>query len=167
MLEHKVTVSSIVEVEHLQEMTQLIKDCVRQVLHQEEMPLPALVDVTIMDDASIRELNQEYRKVDKSTDVLSFPLCEFYNGKPLSPLEDEVDHDTGLVPLGDIMLSFEHARAQAEEYGHSVRRECGYLAIHSALHLLGYDHERSEEEKDIMRAREELALDRLNLGRDK
>lgn len=167
MLEHRVTVSSVVEVENQQEITQLIKDCVCQVLHQEEVPLASLVDVTITDDENIRELNQEYRKVDKATDVLSFPLCEFYNGQPLRPLEEEVDYDTGLVPLGDIMLSFEHARSQAEEYGHSIQRECGYLAIHSALHLLGYDHERSEEEKDIMRAREEIALDRLNLSRDK
>ena len=97
--------------------------------------------------------------------MLSFPLNDFYRGEPREPLEELLDPVTGLVPLGDMILSLEHARAQAAEYGHGLARECAYLTVHSMLHLLGYDHVDEGEEKAAMRAKEEEILARLSLTR--
>ena len=88
------------------------------------------------------------------------------NGEYEGDLEMEVDPDTGLVPLGDMILSVERARAQAEEYGHSFDRECAYLTVHSMLHLLGYDHEREEEDRRLMRNLEEEIMQELGLLRE-
>ncbi len=123
------------------------------------------VTVTVTDDEGIRAYNRDYRQVDRSTDVLSFPLNDFYRGAPREPLEELLDPVTGLVPLGDMILSLEHARAQAAEYGHGLARECAYLTVHSMLHLLGYDHVDEGEEKAAMRAKEEEILARLSLTR--
>lgn len=123
------------------------------------------VAVTITDDAGIREYNREYRDIDRSTDVLSFPLNDFYRGQPREPLGALLDPVTHRVPLGDMMISLEHARAQAAEYGHSLARECAYLTVHSMLHLLGYDHVDEGAEKAVMRAKEEEILARLGLTR--
>ena len=123
------------------------------------------VTVTVTDDEGIRAYNRDYRQVDRSTDVLSFPLNDFYRGEPREPLEELLDPVTGLVPLGDMILSLEHARAQAAEYGHGLARECAYLTVHSMLHLLGYDHVDEGEEKAAMRAKEEEILARLSLTR--
>ena len=136
----------------------LVRRCCTAVLQCENFDGPAEVSVTFTDDARIRELNREYRNIDKSTDVLSFPLGE--NG------EYDLNRDTGAKLLGDIVISMDHARAQAEEYGHSLDREIGFLTVHSMLHLLGYDHVNGGLEEVRMREKEETALTKLGLQRN-
>ena len=110
-----------------------------------------------MDNEQIRELNRDYRNKDAATDVLSFPLGE-------DGVYDK-NEETGALLLGDIVISVERAKEQAEQYGHSLERELGWLTVHSMLHLLGYDHETGEEEARDMRAREEAVLTSLGLTR--
>jgi len=131
---------------------------------EEGFPYDAEVSVSLTDGEGIRKLNRDHRGIDKPTDVLSFPMFEFINGKPLEDLESVFETE-GSVLLGDIVLSVEHARAQALEYGHGLAREFGFLTVHSVLHLLGYDHERSEEDTGLMRAHEERILNTLGLSR--
>lgn len=141
----------------------LIARCAEKVLENEQIAFPAFIDVTIVGDGAIRELNAEYRGKDAATDVLSFPMYEFYNGEPREDLER--DPESGRVMLGDMVLNYDRAVAQAGEYGHSPARECGYLSVHSVLHLLGYDHERDEQDRLLMRGKEEAALSALGLPR--
>ena len=133
-------------------------------LKAEEVAVPCEVNVLVTDDAAIHEINLDMRNVDRPTDVLSFPMFELTPGQ--KPGEEDADPDTGLVPLGDMVISLERARAQAEEFGHSVEREVGYLAVHSVLHLLGYDHMDEGEMKAQMRGREEAILSALGITRD-
>ncbi len=121
------------------------------------------VNVLVTDDAAIHQINLDMRGVDRPTDVLSFPMFELAPGQ--QPGEEDADPDTGLVPLGDMVLSLERARAQAEEFGHSVEREVCYLAVHSVLHLLGYDHMDDGPMKEQMRGREETILSALGITR--
>ena len=116
------------------------------------------VDITIVDDEEIHQLNRDYRNVDRSTDVLSFALDEDDEDEP-ELLEGQ------LHLLGDIIISAETATRQAEEFGHGLDREIVYLAVHGLLHLLGYDH-MVEEDKVIMRAKEEEALRAINLAEE-
>ena len=116
------------------------------------------VDITIVDDEEIHQLNRDYRNVDRSTDVLSFALDEDDEDEP-ELLEGQ------LHLLGDIIISAETATRQAEEFGHGLEREIVYLAVHGLLHLLGYDH-MVEEDKVIMRAKEEEALRAINLAEE-
>lgn len=136
----------------------LIRRCCTAVLTLENFDSPAEVSVTLVDDERIRELNCRYRDIDRSTDVLSFPLGE--NGVY------ETNYDTGAKLLGDIVISVPHAVAQAEEYGHSLQREIGFLTVHSMLHLLGYDHVNGGLESVRMREKEETVLTQLGLKRD-
>lgn len=136
----------------------LVRRCCTAVLINELFDGPAEVSVTFTDDVHIRELNKQYRDIDKSTDVLSFPLGE--NG------EYDINHDTGAKILGDIVISIDHAEAQAEEYGHSLQREIGFLTVHSMLHLLGYDHVNGGLEEVRMREKEETVLTKLGLKRN-
>ena len=117
-----------------------------------------------LDADAIREMNAEYRNKDAVTDVLSFPMYEFLNGEPQEELEAEPD--SGCVMLGDMILCYTRACEQAEEYGHSAARECGFLTTHSVLHLLGYDHERGEDDTARMRRREKEYLEAIGLTRD-
>ena len=117
-----------------------------------------------LDADAIREMNAEYRNKDAVTDVLSFPMYEFLNGVPQEELEAEPD--SGCVMLGDMILCYTRACEQAEQFGHSPARECGYLTTHSVLHLLGYDHERNDEDTRLMRSKEEDNLAFLGLTRD-
>lgn len=135
----------------------LVRRCCHAVLVNEEFDGSAEVSVTFTDDGEIRKLNREYRNIDRSTDVLSFPLGE--NGAY------DINNDTGAKILGDIVISIDHAMAQAEEYGHSLDREIGFLTVHSMLHLLGYDHEAGGLETVRMREKEEMALTQLGLKR--
>ena len=137
----------------------LLRRVVRTALETEGVAAPCEVNVLVTNDAGIRELNLAQRGVDAATDVLSFPMFT------LSPGEQPMDADpeTGLVPLGDIALSYERALAQAKEYGHSNRRELAYLTVHSVLHLLGYDHMDEGPEKQLLRAHEEAVMDKLSL----
>nr|WP_325200388.1 rRNA maturation RNase YbeY [uncultured Oscillibacter sp.] len=138
-----------------------IRKVIRTALAAEGVDFPCEVDVLVTGDAEIRELNREARQVDKATDVLSFPAFDLRPGELPGP--EDADPGTGLVPLGDMMISLEHAAAQAKEYGHSNRRELGYLVVHSVLHLLGYDHLDEGPMKAQMRAREEAILAELGL----
>ena len=123
------------------------------------------VTVTITDDEGIRKYNNEFRQIDKATDVLSFPLNDFYRSVPGEDMTELMDPITCEVPLGDMIISVERAREQAKEYGHGMARECAYLTVHSMLHLLGYDHVDEAEEKAAMREKEEEILSVLGLSR--
>ncbi|MBP3521124.1 MAG: rRNA maturation RNase YbeY, partial [Oscillospiraceae bacterium] len=109
-------------------------------------------------------VNREMRKVDAPTDVLSFPMFEFAPGD--KPTEADADPGSRLVPLGDMVLNLDRVKSQGEEYGHGPRRECAYLAVHSILHLLGYDHMDDGPMKAQMREREEAILDKLGITRE-
>lgn len=109
------------------------------------------VNLKISDKDEIKKLNSEFRNVDRATDVLSFPNLNFVKGEiSTKTLNDEIDIDTGLVSLGDIIICKEIAKAQAKEYGHSYKREICFLALHGLLHLLGYDHLTEDDEKEMM-----------------
>lgn len=136
----------------------LIRRCCNAVLINEHFEGSAEISVRFVDDEIIHELNREYRHVDRSTDVLSFPLGE--DGVY------DINHDTGARILGDIVISMQHAVMQAELYGHSLQREIAFLTVHSMLHLLGYDHEAEGLERVRMREKEEAVLTQLGLKRN-
>ena len=133
----------------------IIRSCIRAALDAERISVPCEINVLVTDDAGIRVVNRESRDLDKPTDVLSFPMFQLEAGNPPADWVDYQDPATGLVPLGDMCISLERAVAQAQEFGHSTRREIGYLTIHSILHLLGYDHLDEGPQKAQMRGREE------------
>ncbi len=142
----------------------LIRKAIRTVLTLENVSAACEIDVLLTGGEGIQALNRDMRGVDAETDVLSFPEFELIPGSPPRP-EDLADPATGLIPLGDMAINMERVRAQAKEYGHSVRRELAYLAVHSTLHLLGYDHLDEGEQKASMRSHEEAAMKELGLGR--
>ena len=139
-----------------EEMEKLIEHCTAAALGEEEIEDDAEVSVTLVDNARIREMNAEFREIDRETDVLSFPLGD-ENGF-------EVDPDTDAILLGDIVISLEKAQSQAEEYGHSFKREVAFLVTHSLFHLLGYDH-MTEDEEEEMFAKQEKVLQQLGITR--
>ena len=144
----------------------LIRKAIRTVLEMEGVMLPCEVNVCLTDDAGIHEVNLEMRNVDRPTDVLSFPMFDLTPGEaPAEEDEELLDPATGRLPLGDMVISMERVEAQAEEFGHSKRRELAYLVVHSVLHLLGYDHLDEGEEKARMRAREEAVMEELGIAR--
>lgn len=163
-MNHLIRVTTEVELAHEDEVRDLITRCAQQVLKSEGIDFDAFIDVTIVDGETIRQMNAEYRDKDAVTDVLSFPMYEFLNGVPQEELEAEPD--SGCVMLGDMILCYTRACEQAEQFGHSPARECGYLTTHSVLHLLGYDHERNDEDTRLMRSKEEDNLAFLGLTRD-
>ena len=132
-----------------------IRSAIHATLQQENILIPCEINVLVTDDRGIRAINKASRDIDKATDVLSFPMFQLEPGNPPSEWDDMIDPETGLCPLGDMALSVDHILAQAKEFGHSIRREAGYLTIHSVLHLLGYDHLDEGAMKAQMRAREE------------
>ena len=140
-----------------------IRKVIRTALAAQGVDVPCEVDVRVTGDARILEVNLEQRGVDRPTDVLSFPMFSLEPGQLPGP--EDADPATGLIPLGDMMLSMERVQAQAKEYGHSNRRELAYLVVHSVLHLLGYDHLDEGPEKARMRAREEAIMAELGLER--
>ena len=160
---HEIIIDSELE-EDVQEMAELLEEVIPAVLAAEAVDVDCEVNVLFTDDAGIHEINLEQRDVDRPTDVLSFPMFELQPGE--KPTEEDADPDTELVPLGDMVISLERAREQAEEYGHSVRREVAYLAVHSVLHLLGYDHMDEGPMKAQMREREEAILGTLGITRE-
>ena len=133
----------------------LVKSAVRAALEYERFPYDPLVSVTFTDNEGIREKNREFRGIDAPTDVLSFPMYDFRKGE--KPGRGEI------CELGDIVLSLERAAEQAQDFGHSFEREVAFLTVHSVLHLLGYDHERSEEEELEMRQHQRAIMKRLGL----
>ena len=136
-------------------VTAIIRKCVEATLTAEGVSVPCEINVLITNDQGIQAINLASRQIDKPTDVLSFPMFSLEAGNPPSIWDNYIDPDTGRCPLGDMAISLERAVAQAKEFGHSTRREIGYLTIHSMLHLLGYDHLDEGPMKAQMRGREE------------
>ena len=152
------------EVDGAEEYADLLRQVIPAALEAEGVAVPWEVDVLFTDDEGIHQINLEQREVDRPTDVLSFPMFDLQPGE--HPTEEDADPGTGLVPLGDMVISLERAQAQGEEYGHGTRREVAYLAVHSVLHLLGYDHMDEGPMKAQMRAREEAILEQLGITRE-
>ena len=137
------------------------------VLDLEGCPYEAEVSLLITDDASIREINRDQRGIDAPTDVLSFPMVQYAHPGDFSGVEDMDDCfniETGELMLGDIVLSIDRVRSQAEEYGHSIMREVAFLIVHSMLHLIGYDHI-EEEDRILMEDRQRKVMDILGILR--
>lgn len=146
-------------------LKQQISKCITAALAHQGVNTPCEINVLVTDDEGIRAINNAYRKIDKATDVLSFPMFDLTPGVLPESWEKYEDPGTGLVPLGDMAISLERAEQQAKEFGHSTKREVGYLTIHSVLHLLGYDHMDEGEMKRQMREREEAILAEIELTR--
>ncbi|MDR1132226.1 MAG: rRNA maturation RNase YbeY [Oscillospiraceae bacterium] len=159
-MSHKIAVSRDKRGLGVSEAGRLIGKAARAALRAEHIAVSCEIGVLLTDDAGIRARNLAYRNIDRATDVLSFPLNEFSPGG-FDPENAETDPGTGRVLLGDIALSLERAAAQGAEFGHGIRREIQYLAVHSVLHLLGYDHLDEGAMKGRMRAREKAVMARL------
>ena len=136
-------------------VSSIISKCIEATLKAENIPVKCEINVLVTNDKGIHAINKASRDIDRPTDVLSFPMFQLEAGNPPEDWEEYIDIETDMCPLGDMCISLERAIAQAKEFGHSVRREVGYLTIHSMLHLLGYDHLDEGEQKKQMRAREE------------
>ena len=132
----------------------LVRRAILATLEYEGVDVDCEVSVTFTDNEGIHALNKAYRNIDRATDVLSFPQINYDEGEELSDGE----------MLGDIVLSLERAREQAEEFGHSFERECAFLCAHSMLHLLGYDHELSDEDDADMRRRQSEIMEKMGLS---
>ena len=145
-------------------ISSIIRKCVQETLRAERVNARCEINVLVTDDKGIQTINRESRQIDRPTDVLSFPMFQLEAGNPPQDWSEYEDPETGLVPLGDMCISLERAMAQAQEFGHSVRREVGYLTIHSMLHLLGYDH-MEDEERLLMEEKQEQALKYLHIER--
>lgn len=137
-------------------LKRLVRRAIKATLDYEGFTHRCEISVTFTDNEGIHVLNREYRKVDRPTDVLSFPQFDFYGGETV-PEGDEC------VSLGDIVLSLERAREQAREFGHSFSREAAFLTVHSVLHLLGYDHELGPREDADMRERQRAVMRKIGL----
>ena len=144
------------------ETAALVKKAVLAALKAENIATPCRVDVLLTDDGGIHAINLEHRGVDAPTDVLSFPLNELTPGA-FDPEGCETDYDTGEILLGDMVIDIPRCEAQGEEYGHGFKREVSYLAVHSTLHLLGYDHLDEGPQKAQMRGREKVIMEQLNI----
>jgi probable rRNA maturation factor len=157
------------KIEVTEELETVIKDVIEYTLKEEKLFIDNEVSVIFIDNEEIREINLKQRGIDKITDVLSFPMLHYPENKVFKDVYinyefDQSDlYDERLV-IGDVALSLERAKEQSEEFGHSFTRECAYLTVHSILHLLGYDH-MEEDEKNIMRKREEEILNNFKISR--
>ena len=137
------------------------------ILDKENCPYEATVDLTLTDDRAIHEINLQQRGIDRATDVLSFPMTQFPAAGEFDFLEEEMDSfdpDSGELMLGDIVISVDHVREQAKEYGHSEKREYAFLIVHSMLHLFGYDHMEPEEAQEMQEHQRKI-LDYLKITR--
>lgn len=148
----------------------LLESLTKEVLKSEECPfLNVSVNLLFTDEDSIKETNRDYRGIDKVTDVLSFPAIDFIEPADFSHIKENdpsyFDAETGELILGDIMICIKRAMDQAEEYGHSFKREIAFLITHSLFHLLGYDHE-TEEGRGMMEEKQKAVLERLNITRE-
>lgn len=148
---------------------QIVEMLMDEVLTMENCLYEAQVNLLITDNEGIREFNREHRNIDKATDVLSFPMIEFDNAGDFSVVEnheaDYFDPETGELLLGDIIVSIDKIIEQAEEFGHSIKREFAFLITHSLLHLCGYDH-MEDEERMIMEKKQNKILDKVGITRD-
>ena len=139
---------------------EIIKNVVEEALDFEGCPFECEVNVLLTNDDEIEKMNEEFRDIGRSTDVLSFPMIEYSSPADFEGFEDEIelfDPDTDELLLGDIVISMDHVYAQAEEYGHSPKRELAFLTAHSMLHLMGYDH-MEDDEREVMENKQEEIL---------
>ncbi len=133
-------------------------------LAEENIEVGCEINILLTDDAAIRDINRQFRDIDKPTDVLSFPMADIANGELIDEGGD-FDIDEGLLVIGDIVISIETAIKQAEQYMHSLERELAFLTAHGMFHLLGYDHMESRDEA-VMMAKQEKVLEKLGLKRE-
>lgn len=164
-MKHQISVHAEVPHVNTPALTAHIKRCIQGALDAEGIAVPCEVNVLLTDNEGIREINREYRDIDRATDVLSFPMFAFAPGNFPEDVTELLDPGSGLLPLGDMAISVEKVQTQAEEFGHSQERELGYLTVHSVLHLLGYDHMDEGAMKQQMRGREEAVMEVLNIPR--
>ena len=162
-MSHKISVTGEKKGINNPTLAALLRRTVKAALAAEQVECDCEVNILLTDNEGIQAVNRDMRDIDRPTDVLSFPMFDLAPGE--HPDEMDADPATGLVPLGDMCISVERARAQAEEYGHSFEREICYLCVHSVLHLLGYDHLDEGEMKRQMQAREEEIMSTLKLER--
>ncbi|CAM2846627.1 rRNA maturation RNase YbeY [Hathewaya histolytica] len=153
-----------------EDIVELIEKMIHYTLQEEKVTLDYEISLILVDNKEIRDINRETRGKDSITDVLSFPMLEYPNHKVFKDVYkdygfNDMDLDEGKLVLGDIALSLERAKEQSEEFNHSFKREVCYLIIHSILHLLGYDHI-EDNDKEVMRKREEEILNSFNVIRD-
>lgn len=165
-MNHQIIIEAEVDGLNMEHLSAHIIRCIQGALEQERISVPCEVSVLLTDNEGIRQINREYRNVDRETDVLSFPMFELIPGQFPNDVTNLLDPGTQLLPLGDMALSVEKIRSQAQEFGHSEEREIGYLTVHSVLHLLGYDHLDEGEMKKQMRSREEAVMEYLNIPRN-
>lgn len=145
----------------------LAEEVAEAVLNELGCPYEAEVNLLLTEDVQIREMNREFRHIDRATDVLSFPMTEYETPGDFSHLEERNDcfhPETGELILGDIVISKEKVLSQAEEFGHTLRREFAFLIAHSMLHLSGYDH-MEEDEMSVMEVLQRQILEKLNILR--
>lgn len=157
------------KIEVNEDLVNIINEVCEKSLMAEEMNIPYQISLLFVDNEEIRSINKETRGIDKATDVLSFPMLDYPKDKVFKDVYkntkfNEIYLDGDELVLGDMVLSLERAKEQSLEYNHSFNREVCYLVVHSILHLLGYDH-MEDEEKKIMRKREEKILESLNITR--
>ena len=151
------------------DMEETVRCVVEKVLEQEKCPYETTINILLTDDQGIRQFNQDFRKIDRATDVLSFPNIAYEIPADFLHVEEEAadcfEPDTGELVLGDIVISVEKVQEQAKAYGHSERRELAFLTAHSMLHFLGYDH-MTKEEAAVMEEKQEKALQELRITRE-
>lgn len=158
------------QIEFEKDIEEFIENVVKAVLDYEDCKVNYEVSVSLVNNEEIKDLNREYRNIDNATDVLSFPMMDFdkETKEVLFMVDDDLDNDEEYfeeeLPLGDIVISAEKAKEQAEEFGHGIIRELAFLLIHGTLHLLGYDHENKDDEI-IMFSKQKEILELLNIKR--
>ncbi len=133
----------------------IINTAVEKSLEHEGFEIPSETSIVLTDDNGIHQLNKQYRDVDKPTDVLSFPILDILKGQ-INQDSGDIDKDKELILLGDIVISLETVKRQAEEYGHSFNRELAFLTTHGMFHLLGYDHMNEADEKEMLEKQEKV-----------
>lgn len=158
------------KIEVTEKLVEELTNVIEFALKEEEVNLKCEISLLFVDNDEIKEINNDTRRIDRETDVLSFPMLEYDGKKVFKEVYKDYefsqsDFDGEELVLGDIVLSLEKALEQSREFNHSFEREASYLVVHSILHLLGYDH-MEEDEKKNMRAREEEILNKLNITRE-
>lgn len=164
-MKHKIIVRYGDKKEKNPALTIHLNRCISAALTAEGVHVPCEINVLVTDDEGIRAINRATRDIDKETDVLSFPMFDFKAGDFPKDVSAFIDPQTKLLPLGDMAISMQRARDQAKRFCNTIKREVGYLTIHSVLHLLGYDHLDEGEQKRQMRTREELIAAELDILR--
>ena len=146
----------------------IIKSVINESIDYEKCPYEAEINVILTDNSEIHQINKEHRAVDSPTDVLSFPMVDYENPSDFEGIEDKPEDyfnpDTGELMLGDIVISVEKVIEQAQQYGHSIKRELAFLVAHSMMHLFGYDH-MVPAEAAIMEAKQNEVLNNLGIFR--